>query len=218
MTFTQRTDLAFHQKQSGKCRMNMTVSASGTIYWIQILLCSRSRRIIMKKMTMTALAAVLLAGCATADKPAETAAASADSFTSASVSDFYGDSGLSGDTLWAAFDSFQLTPSVATVNPDGTPNIAVVIPGSHTEADGNDYFVFGLADNQTKANLEEKKEGVMTLVGGFDSDKKALSGIGARVSFTVVTDEDEAAAVRNENEKITDENIICRVTEIRPLG
>lgn len=173
----------------------------------------------MKKLALTSLAVLLLAGCSSSDAgSAATPTPETDSFTSASVSDFYGDSGLKDDALWTAFDSFQLTPSVATVNPDGTPNIAVVIPGSHTAVDGSDYFVFGLADNQTKANLQEKGEGVMTLVGGFDDEKKALSGIGARVSFTVVTDEDELAAVKAANEKVTDENIVCKVTEVRPLG
>lgn len=176
---------------------------------------------IMKKFALTSLAVLLLAGCSAADaEPSASASATpeTDTFTSASVSDFYGDSGLTDDALWTAFDSFQLTPSVATVNPDGTPNIAVVIPGSHTEVDGNDYFVFGLAENQTKANLQENGEGVMTLVGGFDDEKKALSGIGARVSFTVVTDEEELSAVKEANEKVTDENIVCKVTEIRSLG
>lgn len=172
----------------------------------------------MKKLTMAAMTALLLAGCATSAVPTETT--SADSFTTASTEKTfsYGETALTGEALWKAFDSFQLAPSVATVNPDGTPNISVVIPGSHTEYDGNDYFVFGLAENQTKKNLETNGEGAMTVVGGFGDAKGALSGTGARISFTVVTDEDEKAAVMKTNDKITKDSILCKVTAINPLG
>ena len=174
----------------------------------------------MKKFTMAALAVLLMAGCATSTAAEPKESLKADSFTTASTEKTfsYGKTALTGDDLWTAFDSFQLTPSVATVNPDGTPNISVVIPGSHTESEGNDYFVFGLAENQTKKNLESSGEGVMTVVGGFGDEKGALSGVGARISFTVVTDEDEKAAVMKANDKITKDSIICKVTAINPLG
>lgn len=181
----------------------------------------------MKKLLFSLLALLLMAGCSNqaaspeeSTQPTETVTATEtiDTFTSASVNDFYADAGLTGDDLWTAFDNFQLAPAVATVNPDGSPNLSFVVPGSHTVVDENDYFVFGLADNQTKLNLEANGEGVVMLTGGFGDENGALSGIGARIYFTVVTDAEEIEKVKAANEKITDTHIICKVTEIKSLG
>ncbi|MCI5774450.1 MAG: hypothetical protein MR210_07815 [Erysipelotrichaceae bacterium] len=180
----------------------------------------------MKKLLFSLCALLLMAGCSNqtttqeSTLPTETAAptASVDTFTSASTNDFYAEAGLTGDDLWTAFDSFQLAPAVATVNPDGSPNVSFVVPGAHTVVDETDYFVFGLAENQTKLNLEANGEGVIMLTGGFGDENGALAGVGARVYFTVVTDADEITKVKAANEKISDESIICKVTDIKSLG
>ena len=53
-----------------------------------------------------------------------------DAVTSASVADYYADGMLSGDDLMNAINSYTGFYAVASVNPDGTPNIA--------------YFVYGM--------------------------------------------------------------------------
>ena len=47
-----------------------------------------------------------------------------DAGTSASVADFYGTFGISGDDLMNAINSYSGFYAVATVNEDGTPNTA----------------------------------------------------------------------------------------------
>ena len=126
----------------------------------------------MKKLSLLFLS-MLLVGCtsnaavqATATPEASTApvAATVDTFTSASKDKYYyKDSALTDDALWNVMATYQAAPTIATVNPDGTPNLAVFMPGMPMELNGERYFVFGLADNQTKLNLEANKVGVLSL-------------------------------------------------------
>ena len=50
-----------------------------------------------------------------------------DTFTTASVNNFYGK--IEGDELMNAINSYSGFYAVATVNPDGTPNLAFFIYG-----------------------------------------------------------------------------------------
>ena len=58
---------------------------------------------------------------------AETAAP--DAVTSASVADYYASGMLTGDDLMNAINSYTGFYAVASVNPDGTPNIGFYIYG-----------------------------------------------------------------------------------------
>lgn len=175
----------------------------------------------MKRVFSTFLAAVMLAGC-TASSSAPAAAASADTVTGASSTEtnYYADAALTGDALWTAFDAYQLAPSLATVNEDGTPHIGVYIPGHHQEMDGEDYFIYGLAPNTSRSNLERTGKGELALYGGYDNEKGPLAGIGARISFEVVTDQKliDKLAEADEAYKGDSMPLVCHVLEIKPLG
>ena len=57
------------------------------------------------------------------------ALAEADAVTSASVNDFYSDGILEGDDLMNAINAYSGFYAVASVNPDGTPNLGFYIYG-----------------------------------------------------------------------------------------
>ena len=81
----------------------------------------------MKKMTLRLVMLVMAALLACAPALAEV-----DAFTSASVTDFYGDNALTGDELMNAINSFSGFYLVCTTNPDGSANAG--------------YFIYGCAD------------------------------------------------------------------------
>ncbi len=173
----------------------------------------KGRYIVMKKLSFALCALCCLAACSNASEEPTT-----DTFTSASVGYYYESAALTGDELWNAFENFQLAPTIATVNPDGSPNLAVFIPAVHTVVEDEEYFVMGLADNQTKLNLEKNKEGIVALYGGYGDEKGPLAGKGARLVFELVEDEDIITKVKASNEIITDQHMILHITEIKPLG
>ena len=57
------------------------------------------------------------------------ALAETDAVTSASIADFYADGILTGDDLMNALNSYTGFYAVASVNPDGTPNLGFYIYG-----------------------------------------------------------------------------------------
>ena len=145
----------------------------------------------------------------------------ADTFTSASTNDFYGDFALTGDELWTALSEHTVAGITSTVNPDGSPHAAYIMPAQATKVGEDQYFVYTAFGNQTGENFKATGQGVLTLIGGYDTTLEAhgpACGIGARIRFTVVTDADEIAAVRAANENIKDSNTIVKVVEVKPLG
>ena len=161
----------------------------------------------MLRIAMLLMAAML--ACAPA-------LAEVDAFTSASVTDFYGDNALTGDELMNAINSFSGFYLVCTTNPDGSANAAYFIYGC-AELDGKYYLKMGLAENQSRQNLLTNGEGVAvyaaTPAGGEEDQLYAVSG--ARMRFTVTTDADVLAALEVEEGGST---IVCEITETKSLG
>lgn len=133
----------------------------------------------MKKMTLRLVMLVMAALLACAPALAEV-----DAFTSASVTDFYGDNALTGDELMNAINSFSGFYLVCTTNPDGSANAGYFIYGC-AELDGKYYLKMGLAENQSRQNLLTNGEGLAvyaaTPAGGEEDELYAVSG--ARDAF-----------------------------------
>ena len=165
----------------------------------------------MKKMTLRLVMLVMAALLACAPALAEV-----DAFTSASVTDFYGDNALTGDELMNAINSFSGFYLVCTTNPDGSANAGYFIYGC-AELDGKYYLKMGLAENQSRQNLLTNGEGLAvyaaTPAGGEEDELYAVSGAGMR--FTVVTDAEVLAALEVEEGGST---IVCEITETKSLG
>ena len=115
---------------------------------------------------------------------AETAA---DAVTSASVADYYADSMLSGDDLMNAINSYTGFYAVASVNPDGTPNLGFYIYGC-VKVEDKYYLQLGLAPNQTTANVDNGSE-LVAMYGALPAEGATYPTSGARMTLAKVTDE-----------------------------
>lgn len=168
----------------------------------------------IKKSLMIILVVIVttLAGCA---QPAtEVPAPSIDSISQASVSNYYGDSSLTGEDLVNTVNAREAAITVATTNADGTPNLATVIPMFVEE----DVLVFGLAENQTKLNLMERNLGVVSAyVYNPQAEEKLERNIGARMVIERITDEAEIKELMEAHE-LSEGSILVRVVEVLPLG
>ena len=140
-----------------------------------------------------------------------------DAMTSASVSDFYGDSALTGDDLMNAINSFSGFYIVSTTNPDGTPNSAFFIY-SMLKNEDTYYLQMGLAENHVVVGLAlGLGEGlaVYAATPSSEEDAKPYAVAGARMRFKQVTDEE---LLKTLNTSGSETALFFEVTEIRPLG
>ena len=140
------------------------------------------------------------------------AVAETDATTSASVVDYFGTLLTSAD-LVASINAYNGFFAVATVNPDNTPNIGFFI-FSAAEYEGKMYLQFGLAENQTRANMENGS--AVTVMYAPLPTEKTYATVGARLSCERVADE---ALVEKLMEIMPQKsNLIYEVTLIRPIG
>ncbi len=166
----------------------------------------------MKKLGIV----VLVLACMAAGISAQ----SVDSISKASTGIYYGKTSLAGEDLWKALESYECAISVATVNADGTPNAAVVIPGVTND---RAYLYFGLAPNQTGINMKERKFAVLTAYNytspSKSADKKMLS-IGARIILEYVSDPATIAKLIEENKdkKASPSTIFMKIVKVLPIG
>jgi len=144
------------------------------------------------------------------------AAESPDAVTSASVADFYADSALTGDDLMNAINSFSGTYLVSTTNPDGTPNTAFFI-FSMVKHEDKYYLQLGLAENQSKTNLETSGIGQAVYAANPTGEEgaKPYPVSGARIRFKALEDPSLAEVL---NASGRPGAMFFEITEIRPLG
>ena len=132
-----------------------------------------------------ALILVLILSLAALPVLAETPAA--DAVTSASVADYYAAGMLTGDDLMNAINSYTGFYAVASVNPDGTPNIGFYIYGCVKVGDAY-YLQLGLAPNQTTVNVENGSE-LAAMYAALPAEGATYPTSGARMTLKQVTDE-----------------------------
>lgn len=166
----------------------------------------------MKKMFALLCALVMLSAAMAVPAMAE----NADATTSASVADFYGASALTGDDLMNAIASFSGFYIVSTTNPDGSANSAFFIYSCFSH-EGKYYLKMGLAENQSKQNLQRTGEGLAVYAANPSGEEgaKPYAVAGARMRFTVVTDAELLTAMGVDAGGST---IIGEITEVKPLG
>jgi len=161
---------------------------------------------LIQSLILAALMLVLLAVPAMAE----------DAVSSASVADFYADTALTGDDLMNAVNSFSGFYIISTTNPDGTPNSAFFIY-SIVKNEDKYYLQLGLADNQSKANLEANGEGLAVYAANPSSEEgaKPYAVAGARIRFKALEDPSLAEVL---NASGRPGAMFFEITEIRPLG
>ena len=139
-----------------------------------------------------------------------------DAVSSASVADYYADAALTGDDLMNAINSFTGTYLVSSTNPDGTPNAAYFIFSMVKH--GEDYYLqLGLAENQSKANLNAGSKGVAVYAANPTGAEgaPAYSVSGARIWFEALDDEAIAAELAAGARPGA---AFYKITAVRPLG
>ncbi len=164
----------------------------------------------MKKILVVLMACAMILTCAFA--AAETAV---DAVTTASVANYYG--ALTGDELMDAINSYSGFYAVASVNPDGTPNIAYFIFGMQKIGDVY-YIQLGINPNQTTANIENGSS-LIAMYGALPAADAQLQSAtsGAKMVLRKVEDE----AILEELLKTAPEGyapMYYEVVETRPLG
>ena len=161
----------------------------------------------MKKFLALLVALMMLAPVALAD---------VDAVSSASVADFYAATALTGDDLMNAVNGQSGCYLVSTTNPDGTPNTAYFI-FSMIKHEDKYYLQLGLAENQSKANLEANGVGqaVYAALPSNEEGAKPYSVSGARIRFKALEDPSLAEVL---NASGRPGALFFEITEIRPLG
>lgn len=145
-------------------------------------------------------------------------AQSADAVSAASTVQYYAKSSLQGEALWTALEARLCAIAVATVNADGSPNAAVVIPGVTAD---RGYLIFGLAPNQTLGNFTERK---LAVVVAYVYDPKATDKLernrGARIVVEYVSDPAtvKRLAEANKDRGASEKSVFMRVVRVLPLG
>ena len=161
----------------------------------------------MKKLVLVLMIALFLLG---------STAMAEDAVSSASVSDSFAQFALTGDDLMNAINTFSGTYVVTTVNPDGTPNAAYFIFSMVKH--GEEYYLqLGLAENQSKANLNAGSKGVAVYAANPTGAEgaPAYSVSGARIWFEALEDEAIAAELAAGARPGA---AFYKITAVRPLG
>ena len=159
----------------------------------------------MKKLLTLFIALMLIAPAAFAE---------VDAFTSASVADYYGANALAGDDLMNAVNSQSGCYLVSTTNPDGTPNTAYFIFGIKKVGEAY-YLQLGLAENQSKANLQANGNGLAVYAANPVEGAKPYAVSGARIWFEAIEDQAVIDALTAEARPGA---MFFEITEVKPLG
>ena len=137
-----------------------------------------------------------------------------DTFTSASVANFYGDYGLAGDDLMNAVNSQSGCYIVCTTNPDGSPNAGYFI-FAIKKLDDKYYLQLGLAPNQSKLNLEANGEGLAVYAANPVEGAKPYAVSGARIRFVAIQDQAVIDALMADARQGA---MFFEIVDVQPLG
>ena len=137
-----------------------------------------------------------------------------DVFTSASQANFYGQYSLTGDDLMNAVNSQSGCYIVCTTNPDGSPNAGYFIFAIKA-LDGKYYLQLGLAQNQSKVNLETNGEGLAVYAANPAPDAKPYAVSGARIRFVAIEDQAVIDALMADARQGA---MFFEIVDVQPLG
>ena len=117
--------------------------------------------------------------------------------------------------LLEAIGQFKGLCNVSTVNADGTPNIAIFVPGV---ADDSHIF-FNWADNATKANVLREKTAIMSYdIADPTAEEKAGRHSGAVVKLELEEDTEVLAQLQETSESVNEASVVLKIVEVLPVG
>ncbi|WP_270912561.1 hypothetical protein [Allofournierella sp. CML151] len=143
----------------------------------------------------------------------ETAVSADAAATASATTGLY--TNLDQAALLEAIGQFKGLCNVSTVNADGTPNIAIFVPGV---ADDSHIF-FNWADNATKANVLREKTAIMSYdIADPTAEEKAGRHSGAVVKLELEEDADVLAQLQESNESVSEASVVLKIVEVLPVG
>lgn len=150
----------------------------------------------------------------TSSEAASETAVSADAAATASATTgLY--TNLDQAALLEAIGQFKGLCNVSTVNADGTPNIAIFVPGV---ADDSHIF-FNWADNATKANVLREKTAIMSYdIADPTAEEKAGRHSGAVVKLELEEDAEVLAQLLEANDSVSEASVVLKIVEVLPVG
>ena len=151
---------------------------------------------------------------ASSEAAASETAVSADAAATASATTgLY--TNLDQAALLEAIGQFKGLCNVSTVNADGTPNIAIFVPGV---ADDSHIF-FNWADNATKANVLREKTAIMSYdIADPTAEEKAGRHSGAVVKLELEEDAEVLAQLQGANESVSEASVVLKIVEVLAVG
>ena len=143
----------------------------------------------------------------------ETAVSADAAATASATTGLY--TNLDQAALLEAIGQFKGLCNVSTVNADGTPNIAIFVPGV---ADDSHIF-FNWANNATKANVLREKTAIMSYdIAAPTAEEKAGRHSGAVVKLGLEEDAEVLAQLQEANESVSEASVVLKIVEVLPVG
>ena len=151
---------------------------------------------------------------ASSEAAASETAVSADAAATASATTgLY--TNLDQAALLEAIGQFKGLCNVSTVNADGTPNIAIFVPGV---ADDSHIF-FNWADNATKANVLREKTAIMSYdIADPTAEEKAGRHSGAVVKLELEEGAGVLAQLQEANGSVSEASVALKIVGVLPVG
>lgn len=170
----------------------------------------------MKKFLIVLTSLVLVFSLAACNSGSQTSSSSQtttdQTSTPSKTTNLY--TNLDQPALMEAIRQYQGVCTVSTVNADGTPNLAVFVPG----AVGDEYVTFGWAENATKANVLRDKKAVMSYdIPDLTAEEKDGRHTGAIVKLELVEDEDIIEQAKADG-SMAEYGVLLKITEVLPIG
>lgn len=157
--------------------------------------------------------AVSSEAASSAASASETAVSADAAATASATTGLY--TNLDQAALLEAIGQFKGLCNVSTVNADGTPNIAIFVPGV---ADDSHIF-FNWADNATKANVLREKTAIMSYdIADPTAEEKAGRHSGAVVKLELEEDAEVLAQLQESNESVSEASVVLKIVEVLPVG
>lgn len=167
-------------------------------------------------VVMSSLCALSLVACSGNTNNGDAGVASTDSISKASTIYYY--EGSSWDEA-KVIDAIKNKVSdvaavvVSTVNEDGSPNAATIVPG----IDEENYLMFAYgSENSTFVNMKERQIAVLTIFEHNPTEE--VKNQGARVVLQVVTDETKINELAERNALDAKTTVFTEIVKVIPLG
>lgn len=121
----------------------------------------------------------------------------------------------SQEEVLQAMKQYRGLCTVATVNAEGTPNVAIFVPGVADDS----HIMFYWANNATKENVLRDGKAVLTYdVANPTAESKEERHQGAVIKVELETDEQVLADLKANNEAVNDAAVVLKIVEVLPIG